>query len=186
MERDPRYRTAWRRLWAGLADGLVLQPLVWLDGWVWSALSAPVLLVPWFVLYSMSFVSYSIILHWRWGQTLGKRLTGVRVYALSGGALSLRQAALRDILPLMLGTVGVLLDLPDVARGKNPYQASATAGLAVLSTFHLVVLWSSLAWFILEVTTMLSNVKRRALHDFIAGTVVMRPSPPPSGSGVGA
>jgi uncharacterized RDD family membrane protein YckC len=130
------------------------------------------LLVPWFVSYSMSFVAYSVLLHWRWGQTLGKRVTGVRVHSLSGGPLSLRQAARCDILPLILSIVGVLLDLPDVAHGKNPYP-DAAAGFAGISTFHRVVLWSSLAWWILEVATMLSNSKRRALHDFIAGTVVM-------------
>lgn len=29
-------------------------------------------------------------------------------------------------------------------------------------------------WFVAEVLTMLTNEKRRALHDFIAGTVVVR------------
>jgi len=29
-------------------------------------------------------------------------------------------------------------------------------------------------WFLAEVLTMLTNEKRRALHDFIAGTVVIR------------
>jgi len=29
------------------------------------------------------------------------------------------------------------------------------------------------SWFILEVITMLTNSKRRALHDWIAGTVVV-------------
>jgi uncharacterized RDD family membrane protein YckC len=92
---DPRYRTAWRRFWAGLIDGFVLLPLNWLDGWIWSAFHTPLLLVPWFVLYSISFVAYSVLLHWRWGQTLGKRVTRVRVHSLSGGPLSLRQAAMR-------------------------------------------------------------------------------------------
>jgi uncharacterized RDD family membrane protein YckC len=32
----------------------------------------------------------------------------------------------------------------------------------------------ALAWFTLEIVTMLSNRKRRAVHDFIAGSVVMR------------
>jgi hypothetical protein len=73
--------------------------------------------------------------------------------------------------------VGSLLDLPDVAHGKNPYP-DAAAGLAGISTIHLVMLWSFWAWWILEVATMLSNSKRRALHDFIAGTVVMRVTPP--------
>jgi uncharacterized RDD family membrane protein YckC len=30
------------------------------------------------------------------------------------------------------------------------------------------------AWFVLELLTMLTNNKRRALHDFIAGSVVVR------------
>jgi uncharacterized RDD family membrane protein YckC len=137
-------------------------------------------------LYSISFVAYSVLLHWRWGQTLGKRVTRVRVHSLSGGPLSLRQAAMRDILPLIGTIVEVLLNLPDVAHGKNPYQEAAAAGLAGLSTFQLVMVWSMPAWWILEVVTMLSNSKRRALHDFIAGTVVMRVTPPQSGSGGGA
>ena len=31
-------------------------------------------------------------------------------------------------------------------------------------------------WFVLEIITMLLNKKRRALHDLIAGTVVVRTS----------
>ena len=31
-----------------------------------------------------------------------------------------------------------------------------------------------LAWFLLELVTMLFNPKRRAVHDFIAGSVVKR------------
>jgi uncharacterized RDD family membrane protein YckC len=152
----------------------VFLPLRWLDGWIWRAVSTPFVLVPWYASYSMSIVAYSVILHWKWGQTLGKRLTGVRVCSLSGGALSLRQAALRDILPLVINTVSVLLDLPLVAQGRNPYQEAAALGVSSLSPLHIFVLWSFLAWFALEVLTMLTNAKRRALHDFIAGTVVMR------------
>lgn len=144
------------------------------------------MLVPWFISYSISFVAYSVILHWKWGQTLGKRLSGVRVNALSGDPLSLRQAGMRDILPLVFNTVGVLLDLPRVVQGRIPYEAAAAAGFSGLSPFHIFVLWSSLAWFVLELLTMLSNAKRRALHDFIAGTVVIRLSPRPSESPRGA
>jgi uncharacterized RDD family membrane protein YckC len=175
---DPRYGTAWPRFWAGLIDGAVFQPLIWLDGWIWSAFHTPLLLVPWFVSYSMSFVAYSVLLHWRWGQTLGKRVTGVRVHSLSGGPLSLRQAAMRDIVPLIITIVGVLVNLPDVAHGKSPYP-DTTAGFAGLGTFDRLMLWSMWAWWILEVVTMLFNSKRRALHDFIAGTVVTRVTTPP-------
>jgi uncharacterized RDD family membrane protein YckC len=171
------YATAWRRFWAGFIDGFVFQPLLWLNDWIWSAFHTPLLLVPWFVFFATSFVAYSVLFHWRWGQTLGKRVTGVRVHSLTGSPLSLRQAAMRDIFPLMAGIVGVLVSLPQVAHGKSPYP-DAAAGLAGLSTFQIVMFGSMWVWWILEVTTMLFNSKRRALHDFIAGTVVMRVSQP--------
>jgi uncharacterized RDD family membrane protein YckC len=34
--------------------------------------------------------------------------------------------------------------------------------------------WLSIAWFLLEIVTMLTNEKRRALHDMIAGSVVIK------------
>ena len=117
-----RYRTAWPRFWAGFIDGFVLQPLMWLDGWIWSAFHTPLLLVPWLVFSSMSFVAYSVLLHWRWGQTLGKRITGVRVHSLSGGRLSLRQAAVRDIVPLIGSIVGVSSISPTWPTARTPIR----------------------------------------------------------------
>jgi uncharacterized RDD family membrane protein YckC len=38
----------------------------------------------------------------------------------------------------------------------------------------LAVALASGAWLLLELATMLGNPHRRALHDFIAGSVVMR------------
>ena len=173
MEPDAKYRTAWRRLWAGLVDGAIFLPFGWLDDVLWRNVASPMVLVPWFVLYSFLMVGYSIGFHWAWGQTLGKRLAGVRVFNVAGGRLSFRQAALRDILPLSLTLVGVPMDVPKVAQGINPLLPQA-GGLAGLSMFQMFVLWASLAWFVVEVVTMLSNRRRRALHDFIAGSVVMK------------
>jgi uncharacterized RDD family membrane protein YckC len=34
--------------------------------------------------------------------------------------------------------------------------------------------WLATLWFLLEIATMLTNEKRRAVHDFIAGSVVIR------------
>ncbi|MFL6264288.1 MAG: hypothetical protein ACJ76Y_31765 [Thermoanaerobaculia bacterium] len=50
---------------------------------------------------------------------------------------------------------------------------SYSAYTAVLPMARLLAL-GGLAWFLLEVTTALTNQKRRALHDLIAGTVVVR------------
>lgn len=45
--------------------------------------------------------------------------------------------------------------------------------LAASTAFWLLAL-IPLVWFVAEVLTMLTNERRRALHDFIAGTVVIR------------
>ena len=118
-------------------------------------------------------VAYEVLLHGLFGQTLGKRATGVRVYDVSGARLSMRQALLRSSVPLAFVLLGVGIDLPSVASGKNPYDP-ATFQLSELSALQLLPLWASLAWSVLELATMLLNPKRRALHDFIASSVVMR------------
>ena len=58
------FATAWRRFWAGFIDGFVFQPLIWVDGWIWSTFHTPLLLVPWVVFFATSFVAYSVVLHW--------------------------------------------------------------------------------------------------------------------------
>ena len=85
---------------------------------------------------------------------------------------------MRDIFPLIASIIGVFVALADVVHGKSPYP-DPSAGFAGFRTFHRVMFGSMWVWSILEVTTMLINSKRRALHDFIAGTVVMRVSQPP-------
>jgi uncharacterized RDD family membrane protein YckC len=40
--------------------------------------------------------------------------------------------------------------------------------------------WVSQAWLWSELVVLLLNAKRRALHDFIAGTVVIRVRPAPA------
>ena len=54
------------------------------------------------VLYFVISVCYSIVLEWRWrGQTLGKRLFGLRVIDVHGLRLQLAQIVLRNLLRLI-------------------------------------------------------------------------------------
>jgi len=102
-----RYETFWRRFWAGVIDSIVFIPMAWLSNWIWGHVHAQPVLATWYIVDSTSFFAYSIVLHGLYGQTIGKRLTGVKI----------------------------------------------------------------------ELVTMLTNDRRRALHDFIAGSVVMRVQP---------
>jgi len=167
------YRNFWRRFWAGMIDGVIFEPVSWLDKWIWGAGLPIPLLVIWFVVATSSGVAYSVILHGLYGQTVGKRLLGVRVYSVSGATLSMRQAVLRDCFPIVVNLVAGVALLPTVAAGKNPLHPAGFE-LSGPSTWVLLVAWATAAWLLLELGTMFANPHRRALHDLIAGSVVMR------------
>ena len=146
---------------------MVFTPLWFADSWVQGATAAPLVLAIWFVVYTVSF--YSVALHAHYGQTFGKIVMGVKVVDVSETKLSIRQAILRDIVPIFFSVLSIASALPRIFSGLGPYK---TAG--ELSWIDYGWASGSLIWFLLEVVTMLTNEKRRAVHDFIAGSVVVR------------
>jgi membrane protease YdiL (CAAX protease family)/uncharacterized RDD family membrane protein YckC len=100
-QRSVEYASFTRRLGAALLDSLV-----WIIGIaffnpgaaVWenqtaAAIVSVVILSAWF--------NYFAFCEWRWGQTIGKNATGIRVLPLEGGALTWQAAALRNLLRLV-------------------------------------------------------------------------------------
>jgi uncharacterized RDD family membrane protein YckC len=164
---DDRYRTLWRRFGAALIDFLMIMPLIglhevmlesWLPGSVKACLSA---------VFSACVYGYSIVMHWRFGATLGKMALGIRVLDLGETPLSLRQALTRDAINIALGAYSDVTQLALIASGQP--LPGPTGGMDPST-------WAILAVLGLEIVTALLNQKRRSLHDLIAGTVVVRPS----------
>jgi uncharacterized RDD family membrane protein YckC len=163
-----RYSTFWPRFFEGTIDGIVLWPLqalVALNAYLHGGAKFAVFFM---ILQQAGYWTYSVYMHTKYGQTIGKMVCKVKILdADTELPITFYQAFSRDAVPIVLG----LALLP----------SSIKAALA--TTVHSVPEWSwqdslfsSLAgfWFLLEVITMLTNDKRRALHDFIAGTVVVR------------
>ena len=165
---DNRYRTFWPRFWAGWIDTLLFLLVLPIDSLIQVATKNHYLLAVWFVVDTFLFVAYSVAMHARYGQTLGKMITGVKVLDLAGGKLSLRQAFLRDSIPILLCAVAIAGALPSVLAGSDPDAGGEPTWVLALE------LYGSVMWFAVELLTMLSNSKRRAVHDFIAHTVVVR------------
>jgi uncharacterized RDD family membrane protein YckC len=166
MAMHNKYFTFWPRFWAGLLDLFVLFPVTLLDYWFWRQPASTELRTTWLVFVAVSAPLYRILLHGLTGQTVGKRALDIRVLDVSGSPLSLRQAILRD-LPWLAYTAWVLaLSLPRVLDGLGPSQvllAELHWPVRIMVTFILV-----------ELVTTLANAKRRAVHDFLAGSVVTR------------
>jgi uncharacterized RDD family membrane protein YckC len=171
-----RYSTFGPRFWTGSVDKCVLWPV----GFITAALLS--LNIPravaglLFIVQGLAWLLYTVVMHARYGQTVGKMVTKVRVVDFrTEGRISWRQAWLRESLPMVmsLGFLGWVVFLI-LCTGLSPKAlANGEASLAVRNSFWLLTALPA-SWFMAEVLTMLTNNKRRALHDFIAGTVVVR------------
>ena|SRR2546421_5021740 len=169
-ERD-KYRTFWRRVGAMFLDGAALAPLAWLDQFIWNYTSHPLVLLPWAAFEALVGPAYEVGFVAAYGQTLGKMACGVRIFDLDGKSVSLKQAMLRHIVPILFVPYFGFLQAQNILGGHLANRA-----MGDISTFlSLFMVWGG--WVLLEVITMLTNKKRRAIHDFIAGTVVIREGP---------
>lgn len=169
---DPRFRTFWPRLGAAILDGLIVTiPLAIAQGIIWMTITSPLVRTVYYLASGLAGVVYSIAFHASSGMTPGKRITGVRVFSVDGSRLSARQAVLRDLVPLVLALWMILGDLGFILAGGNPMDSSHQAD----PTWFQVLAGSAMAvWGFLELATMLTNSRRRSVHDFIAGSMVMR------------
>jgi uncharacterized protein len=96
--RPVEYASFGRRLGAALLDSLVwLIGLTFFPINVVSNTAAGLFILVFF----SAWFNYFAICEWRWGQTIGKNMTGIRVLALDGGRLTWQAAALRNLLRLV-------------------------------------------------------------------------------------
>ena len=150
-------------------DGIVFVPLGFLDDWLLSPDQSPWVIVTWATFAYSSYWLYSVVLHARFGQTVGKRLLRVKVLDVHEQQIpTFPQALLRDIGLVVLNTASLAYLVYLVCAGTYAPGAENTSLPGEILT------WAGLSWLVLELLTMLTNEKCRALHDFIAGTVVVR------------
>jgi uncharacterized RDD family membrane protein YckC len=129
--------------------------------------SAP-LLISWATFFALTMLLYSILLHARFGQTVGEMIMHVKVWDVSETRVpSLKQALLRDIGPVIFQLAGLFGIIFLVLTNRYEVQERHADTLP-----ERIIAWASVSWFLLELITMFTNRKRRALHDLIAGTVV--------------
>jgi len=171
---EHRYFTFGPRFWTGFVDSSVLWSVAF-------ALTAVLVLdLPDYLvaavagLRSIVWLIYTVEMHSRFGQTVGKMVTKVRVVDFeSEEPITRKQALMRESVPMLLslGFIGYEIQralsgntTPGVGVTEAVRQSGAAAFLALLPAL----------WFVAEALTMLTNEKRRAIHDYIAGTVVIR------------
>jgi uncharacterized RDD family membrane protein YckC len=169
-----RYRTFWPRFWAESVDALVLWPLTFGSAVAVSGGASNDVAVIFSGAVSAAAFLYTAVMHACYGWTVGKMAVRVRVLdARTGGPISWRQAFVRESIPLAM-TLALLAFLLASPPSDVPTVGAAAASAVSFSVAEWLLLTLPMLWFVAEVVTMLTNEKRRALHDFIAGTVVVR------------
>ena len=180
----PRYAGFWRRASALVIDLLLLAPLLALHYEIYRQHSTAASVLSGLALGLLA-LAYPIYFHARWGQTAGKMVARIKVVRLDGTPITLQHALRRNAVDLVLwavyasSTLWVLATWPSAewAAIDRADQARLLAERAPLAgTFEV----ARQVWMWSELLVLLFNEKRRALHDFIAGTVVVRTSSPPS------
>lgn len=163
-----KYSNFWRRLFAIIIDGFILLPLQWLDEYILSGFFSSGSIFIWGVLSSMLGIVYYVILHAKYGQTIGKMVTKVKVVDISEKRnLTIRQSCMRDIFPIIMTPV-VVYAYAQIAFNSHTWESLEQGVLFTIIGF------AAIGWVGLECVSMLFNEKRRAIHDYIAGSVVVR------------
>jgi len=152
-----RYKTFGQRLGAGIVDRIVFIPLEFVGDMVCGHGRKP---MAWVIFYNALMFFYFIYLHGKYGQTIGKRVTNVKVVLNNdeNNAIGFKRAFIRDSVWIGLVFIETLLILSGYSGSLvGEYVFPTLAG----------------SWSLAELATMLFNKKRRAVHDLLAGSVVI-------------
>ena len=172
-----QYAGFWRRFGAYWIDALILVPLAGVAyllgqqsrmlyfGWMVGGL----LVSLWFHVYLVA----------RYGGTPGKLLLRMRIAMVSGATITSRAAALRYAVLFVLTALSsialaiAILSMSDQEYFSLRYVQRSLRMVALAPAWYEVVVVLTQIWMWGEFVKMLFNSKRRAVDDFIAGTVVL-------------
>lgn len=161
-----KYKTFFPRLVALLIDSFIMLPIAIFDDWFRRAEYPPLFFYIWIPLSAAVLPIYTILMNGKYGQTLGKMYMNVKILrAENEENIAFKHAFLRELPQLLFSISSVTLSI--VYLGENPESESLRIPYGIFGLFAFV-------WASADILTFFYNDKRRALHDFIAGTVVVK------------
>ena len=128
----------------------------------------------------MAAVFYMVYLPKRYGGTPGKLITGLKIVKIDGSDISWKEAFLRYSVTLGITLVTALSTFAALMQAdaetynemgwieQNQYLQSFSP------VFQSILIWLNMAWLLAEVITYFTNDRKRALHDMLGETVVVK------------
>ena len=175
------YAGFWKRFGAYWIDVIVFLPVMALTFWgnEQSRLFGLYFFVPGIIIGLL----FHVYLVKKYGGTPGKLLLKIKISKLDGSDVKYKEAILRYSVLFALSIIMSLaillvsLEMSDELYFSMEWQARALYMNEHSPSWYGFVNILMNVWIWSEFVVMLTNKKRRAIHDFIAGTVVINKMP---------
>jgi uncharacterized RDD family membrane protein YckC len=198
MEFLPLYRDGkkvyagfWRRLCAGWIDTFIIVPLVYLFE-LPETMGLPLAIIL-TILSTALFSMYNVIFNACYGGSPGKLAVGIRITRPNGYSIGWSEAWKRSAVDIIIALILVMADIWTLLHlDWDKYSSLGWIDRIYLRTesaptWCTVILLLQDVWVWSEVFVLLFSDRKRAIHDFIAGTVVIKKEfaehAPPGGHG---
>ncbi len=172
------YGGFWLRFGAYWLDALIFAPVSALLTWLNSLHREAIFftLIPSFAL-SIFFHVYCVK---RWGGSPGKLICGLRIVKLNSEPAGWREAWLRHSILFLISLASVAVYIYAISQMSNTeylklsFLERSKRIVELGGTAQTALTWISQIWIWSEFIVLLTNKRRRALHDYVAGTLVIK------------
>ncbi len=166
------------RLFAGFIDFLIAIPFLYLFSYL-QAINIFIAIIA--IIINASFFSiYTVFFNLKYGGTLGKLAAGIRITKPNGDKIGFKEAILRSVVDIIYALLFGCFQLYAISQVNiDIYLVAGHIEKSRLLAEHSpkfskYASFISNVWYWSEMVILLSNKRKRALHDFIAGTVVIQ------------
>ena len=172
------YAGFWARFASFILDALIMLPLIFFILYL-NGLGKNIFfytLIP-NILFGLW---YHIYLPKKYGGTPGKLIVGMKIIKLNGESIDWKEAILRHLVLLLLTLFSVammtscLISADETIFKSLGWLKRSEYLMSLSPVFFLIYTWVSNIWIYSEFIVLLTNKRKRAIHDYIAGTVIVK------------
>jgi len=175
---DTIYPSVGKRFLALLVDGLIFIPMMILFMYINNLGRLNAIYTS--IFHGLIGISYHMFFLTRFGATPGKMLLKIKIVTINGQKIGLKEALLRFIVNLIIMVISIIITTY-MHLLITEQQFNAMDNRKRIKWFsdnrpvlHKVFIWATRAWMWSDLIVLLCNKRKRALHDYIAGTVVIK------------
>jgi uncharacterized RDD family membrane protein YckC len=165
------------RLGANLLDGVIVIPVAVLLFFV-NSLDKNIFFFT--IIPDLLFVLwYNVFLPKRYGGTPGKLIVGIKIIRIDSLPIGWKESFLRYsvniffvLVNLVVMIIAILLADDEMYNSLTWFQKPTYLN-SLIAHYDIITILSNI-WVWSEVIILLTNKRKRAMHDFIAGTVIIK------------